>query len=202
MKKWLLLALTALSPLATAQVTDLNSLQAQLAQHQIVRGDFTQLRHIEMFEQPLSSQGQFTLSKEQGLLWQQSTPFPVNLVLTKDKLRQTFAGQQPQVITAKDNPMAFYFSHVFLAVFHGDTEALKQQFEIAFNVDQGEWTIELTPKQAPLNAVFNTITLVGSDDINGLTLQEIRGDKTEILFTDQTHQPETLTDAEREQFSF
>lgn len=202
MKKWLMLALMALSPLCQASVTDLESLQKQLAQHAIVRGDFTQLRHIEMFAEPLSSQGSFTLSKQMGLLWHQTTPFPVNLVLTEDKLRQTFAGQEPQVITAKDNPMAFYFSHVFLAVFHGDTDALKEQFEIAFDTSSEEWTIELTPKQAPLNAVFKTITLVGNEDIDGLTLQEVRGDKTEILFSNQTHQPESLSDAEEAQFSF
>lgn len=202
MKKWLLIALLAVSPFSSATVTDLESLQVQLAQHEIVRGDFTQLRHIEMFEQPLSSQGNFTLSKHQGLLWQQTVPFPVNLVLTKDKLRQTFAGQKPQTVTAKDNPMAFYFSHVFLAVFHGDTQALQEQFDIAFKVTSGDWTITLTPKQAPLNAVFETITLVGSQNIDQLTLKEIRGDKTEILFSNQTHQPESLTDAEQAQFSF
>ena len=37
-----------------AQVTDLPSLQAQLQQFPIVRGDFTQSRKIEMFEQPLT----------------------------------------------------------------------------------------------------------------------------------------------------
>ncbi|WCP69609.1 outer membrane lipoprotein carrier protein LolA [Vibrio tubiashii] len=202
MKKWLLIALLAVSPFSSATVTDLESLQVQLAQHEIVRGDFTQLRHIEMFEQPLSSQGNFTLSKQQGLLWQQTIPFPVNLVLTEDKLRQTFAGQKPQTVTAKDNPMAFYFSHVFLAVFHGDTQALQEQFDIAFKVTSGDWTIKLTPKQAPLNAVFETITLVGNQNIDQLTLKEIRGDKTEILFSNQTHQPESLTDAEQAQFSF
>ncbi|MCG9647652.1 outer membrane lipoprotein carrier protein LolA [Vibrio brasiliensis] len=202
MKKWLILTLLAISPLSWAQVTDLTSLQEQLAKTATVRGDFTQLRHLEMFEQPLSSEGNFTLSKAQGLLWQQTTPFPVHLVLTEDKLRQTFAGQEPQTITAKENPMAFYFSHVFLAVFHGDTEALQQQFDMAFDVKNQQWTLLLTPKQAPLNSVFKSITLTGQQDIDALTLQEIRGDKTEILFSNQTHQPESLSDAEQAQFSF
>lgn len=202
MKKWLLVMLLAISPLSVAQVTDLASLQVQLAKTTIVRGDFAQYRHLEMFEQPLASQGKFTLSKAQGLLWQQVTPFPVQLVLTEDKLRQTFAGQTPQTITAKENPMAFYFSHVFLAVFHGDTQALQQQFAMNFTVNHGQWTLVLTPNQAPLNSVFQSITLTGEQDIDSLTLQEIRGDKTEIVFSNQTHQPEILSDAEQAQFSF
>ncbi len=187
---------------AWAQVTDLASLQAQLQQFSIVRGEFSQSRKIEMFEQPLMSQGSFLLDKTHGLLWQQSTPFPVNLVLTEDKLRQTFANQPAQIITAKENPMAFYFSKIFLSVFHGDTQQLQSQFELQFEPKDNHWQLVLIPKEAPLNAVFTSITLQGSTDIDALTLEEIRGDKTEINFSHQTHQPETLTDAEQTQFQF
>lgn len=199
-----LLALSAASLFSTAmaQVTDLASLQTQLQRFEIVRGDFTQSRKIEMFAEPLSSQGTFLLDKAHGLLWQQSTPFPVNLVLTQDKLRQTFAGQSPQTITAKENPMAFYFSHIFLSVFHGDTEQLQSEFDLDFSVQDEQWTLVLTPKGAPLNAVFKHITLQGQDDINALSLQEVRGDNTEIRFSAQTHEPQTLSQAEQAQFEF
>lgn len=190
------------SPFALAQVNTMEELQQQLAQHPIVRGDFEQKRTLAMFDQPLTSTGQFTLDKTHGLLWRQDVPFTVQLVLTKDKLRQTFADQPAQVITAKDNPMAFYFSHIFLAVFHGDTDQLKQQFDMTFKADNSQWTLALTPKAAPLNAVFNTITLGGKSDLERLTLQEIRGDKTDILFSNQSYQPESLTDAEQAQFKF
>ncbi|EPM4292641.1 outer membrane lipoprotein carrier protein LolA [Vibrio fluvialis] len=199
-----LLALSAASLFSTAmaQVTDLASLQTQLQRFEIVRGDFTQSRKIEMFAEPLSSQGTFLLDKAHGLLWQQNTPFPVNLVLTQDKLRQTFAGQAPQTITAKENPMAFYFSHIFLSVFHGDTEQLQSEFDLDFSVQDEQWTLVLTPKGAPLNAVFKHITLQGQDDINALSLQEVRGDNTEIRFSAQTHEPQTLSQAEQAQFEF
>lgn len=185
-----------------AQVTDLTSLQAQLQQSPIVRGDFTQSRTLAMFEQPLVSEGSFLLERQHGLLWQQNTPFPVNLVLTQDKLRQTFANQPAQVITAKENPMAFYFSKIFLSVFHGDTEQLQSQFDLQFSPQKEHWQLVLTPKEAPLNAVFKSIILQGNQDINSLVLEEIRGDKTEITFTNQTHLPENLTDAEQAQFQF
>ncbi|MHC6527987.1 outer membrane lipoprotein carrier protein LolA [Vibrio proteolyticus] len=202
MRMILTLMALLLPPLCLAQVTDLMSLQHQLAQHNIVRGEFTQQREIAMFDQPLESSGQFVLDKKHGLLWQQTTPFPVNLVLTEDKLQQTFADQSPQVVTAQDNPMAFYFTRVFLAVFHGDTAVLKQQFELSFHVENGQWVLILTPKQAPLDKVFQHITLSGQTDIEQLTLQELRGDNTRIQFHHQTHQPETLSDAEQTQFDF
>lgn len=199
---WLFIVLFILSPLALAKVTDLASLQQQLASQSLVRGDFSQQRHIAMFEQPLASSGQFLLAKEHGLLWHQTSPFPVSLVLTEDKLRQTFANQPAQIVTKQQNPMAFYFSHIFLSVFHGDTEQLKQQFELDFSLQGEQWQLTLVPLSAPLNSVFKQIMLSGQQDINRLVLEELRGDKTEIIFSNQRHQPETLTNEEQQQFAF
>ncbi len=202
---WLLISWSLVSTAVCAQVTDLASLQTQLASHSIVRGEFTQQRHLEMFAEPLSSQGTFVISKDNGLLWQQATPFPVNLVLTENKLRQAFAGQDAQVITAEENPMAFYFSRIFLAVFQGDTNELTREFGLDLKTQEGnetQWTLKLIPKQAPLNSVFKHIEIEGSSDINRLSLVELRGDKTDITFSQHNHQPETLTEAEQAQFDF
>jgi len=197
----LLISVTTASS-ALAQIANLNDLEAQLQKFSLVRGNFTQSRQIEMFDQPLISTGEFLLEKSHGLLWQQQSPFPVNLVLTEDRLRQTFTNQPAQVITAQENPMAFYFSKIFLSVFHGDTQQLQSQFDLNFEPDAEQWQLTLIPKQAPLKTVFESITLQGNTDIDSLVLQEVRGDKTEIHFTNQTHQPEMLTDAEQEQFQF
>ena len=68
----------------------LEQLQQQLMTQKILRGDFMQLKTLQMFNQPLVSEGSFLLSHQQGLIWQQNTPFPVALVLAKDKLSQRF----------------------------------------------------------------------------------------------------------------
>ena len=163
---------------------------------------------MEMFAQPLTSQGTFLLDKSSGLLWTQTTPFPVKLVLTDNKLSQKFADQPAKTITDKENPMAFYFSHIFLSVFHGDTQKLQDQFSLSFqpataqSSDQntGFWTLTLKPKSAPMNAVFEAITLQGNSDIERIELKEIRGDSTVIEFSKLSHQLEVLSDAEAQQF--
>ncbi|WP_215403539.1 LolA family protein [Vibrio gigantis] len=192
----------------TAAVGSISELQTVLSENSIVRGEFTQTRNMEMFAQPLTSQGTFLLDKSSGLLWNQTTPFPVNLVLTDNKLSQRFADQPAKIITDKENPMAFYFSHIFLSVFHGDTQKLQDQFSLSFqpatvqSSDQntGSWTLTLKPKSAPMNAVFEAITLQGNSDIERIELKEIRGDSTVIEFNQLSHQPEVLSDAEAQQF--
>jgi len=192
------------TPSAKSQqhIMTLAEVQRTLASNNVIRGAFTQTRTMEMFSQPLVSDGQFLLSKSQGLVWDQVHPFPVQLVLTTDKLSQRIANQAPQVVTAKENPMAFYFSHVFLAVFHGDTKQLEQQFSLSFQPDPNHWTLTLEPNSAPLNSVFQNITLTGNTDIERVTLLEVRGDSTTIEFSQQSHQPDTLTNDEQAQFQF
>ncbi len=194
----------------TAVVGSISELQTVLSENSIVRGEFTQTRNMEMFAQPLTSQGTFLLDKSSGLLWTQTTPFPVNLVLTNNKLSQRFADQPAKIITDKENPMAFYFSHIFLSVFHGDTQKLQEQFALDFEpatatisdkkTEKKSWALTLTPKSAPMNAVFEAITLQGQSDIERIELKEIRGDSTVIEFSQLSHQPEVLSDAEAQQF--
>ncbi|MEZ9177843.1 LolA family protein [Vibrio kanaloae] len=195
---------------STAMVGSITDLQTVLSANNIVRGEFTQTRNMEMFAQPLTSQGAFLLDKSNGLLWTQTTPFPVRLVLTDNKLSQRFADQPAKIITDKENPMAFYFSHIFLSVFHGDTQKLQEQFALDFepatvtssdeNTENKSWTLTLKPKSAPMNAVFEAITLQGQNDIERIELREIRGDSTVIEFSQLSHQPEVLSDAEAQQF--
>jgi outer membrane lipoprotein-sorting protein len=194
---------SAATATATAtEVKTLAELQTTLSHQAIIRGDFTQTRTMEMFDQPLLSQGTFLLDKENGLLWNQTTPFPVHLVLTDNKLSQRFGEQPAQVITDKENPMAFYFSHIFLSVFHGDTQKLTEQFSLDFSPSDvdANWTLSLTPKHAPMNAVFERIVLQGKLDIERIELKEIRGDSTLIEFSNFNHQPQRLTDDEAQQF--
>ncbi len=202
MMKKLLLIVALLPAISWAAVTDLATLQQQLSQYPLVRGEFSQLRKIAMFKQPLQSSGQFTLHQEKGLLWQQQNPFAVDLVLTENKLRQSVEGQPAQVITAEQNQMAFYFSRIFLAVFRGDTAQLEQSFTLDLSTGQSQWHLTLTPKTAPLNQVFRTIQLSGEEEVDSLTLEELRGDITELSFSHQTHQPEQLSDAEQALFNF
>ncbi|MEZ8201063.1 LolA family protein [Vibrio splendidus] len=196
---------------STATVGSISDLQTVLSANNIVRGEFTQTRNMEMFAQPLTSQGTFLLDKSNGLLWTQTTPFPVSLVLTDNKLSQRFADQPAKIITDKENPMAFYFSHIFLSVFHGDTQKLQEQFSLDFEpatTDESanassqdtRWTLTLKPKSAPMNAVFEAITLQGKNDIERIELREIRGDSTVIEFSQLSHLPEILSDAEAQQF--
>ncbi|WP_028864489.1 outer membrane lipoprotein carrier protein LolA [Psychromonas aquimarina] len=186
----------------SAQSVTLADVQQKLTAHSLLRGQFTQTKTMQMFNQPLVSKGKFLLHQDQGLLWKQVDPFSVSLVLVKDKLSQQFAEQAPEVIAAKDNPMVFYFTHLFLSLFKGDVDGLTDQFEMKLSEKGDNWLLLLTPREAPLNKVFANISIEGSDFIDVLVLSELSGDISEIKFAQQQTTPKTLSEEEQRAFQF
>ncbi|WP_434358616.1 outer membrane lipoprotein carrier protein LolA [Parasalinivibrio latis] len=194
----LMFSLMISSPLASA--FGLSDLPQILKKSAVISGDFEQIKEIAMLNKPLVSRGDFILSENDGLLWQQATPFPVTLILSDKILRQQMPGQTEQVIRAKDNPMAFYFSDLFLDLFHADADVLTQHFSYQLDGTPEAWTLVLTPTEAPLTKVFSQITLSGSNNIDALTMEELRGDKTTVAFSNIQH-ASALSDEERRAFN-
>jgi hypothetical protein len=187
---------------ASSQAETLSDIEQKLTAHKLLRGQFIQTKSMQMFNQPLLSTGHFLLHHERGLVWAQVEPFPVSLVLVKDKLSQQFAGQPAEVILAKDNPMVFYFSHLFLSLFKGDVAALNEQFAIKSNENEHSWELLLTPKSAPLDKIFAKISIQGDKFIEQLQLTELNGDISLIEFNQQQTTPAQLSDEELRAFQF
>lgn len=195
---WLLFA----SHSGVIHATTITQLQEKLTAHQIVRGQYTQIKKMQLFKQPLLSSGEFLIEQQQGLLWLQKQPFIITLALNKDKLSQRIADQPAQIMQASDNPMAFYFSHLFLSLFKGDTEGLSKQFMIELQSKDELWSLLLTPKSSPLDKVFKQITISGSTYIDQLQLIELQGDSTEINFINQNSFPAHLSKDEQTALQF
>ncbi len=193
---FLLLCSSSLSALTLEQ------LQQQLMMQKILTGNFVQAKTLQMFNLPLVSDGEFLLSQQQGLIWQQKNPFPVVLVLAKDKLYQQFEGQGAEIVEAKDNPMVFYFSHLFLSLFKGDLIALESQFSMTLTEHKkASWQLHLQPKLSPLNQIFKYIDIQGDTQIEVLTLVELNGDSSVINFSN-IKQLTQLNQQEKDVFKF
>ena len=58
------------------------------------------------------------IARDQGLLWDQTSPFPMRLLLDDKRMVQVINSQPPQTITA-GNPRMFQFNHLLRALFPG-----------------------------------------------------------------------------------
>ena len=199
MRWWPLLALL-ISPLVSALTLD--DLQQRFTEQPVIRAHFDQTRTIKDLPQPLRSQGQMLIARDQGLLWDQTAPFPMQLLLDDKRMVQAIGGQPPQTITAENNPQMFQFNHLLRALFQADRKVLEENFRVEFSdLGAGRWTLRLTPITTPLDKIFATIDLAGSTYLDTIQLNDKQGDRTDIVLSQQQLTPAQLTDDERQRFA-
>ncbi|HAX7522070.1 TPA: outer membrane lipoprotein carrier protein LolA [Escherichia coli] len=198
--KFLPLLALLISPFVSA--LNLDDLQQRFTEQPVIRAHFDQTRTIKDLPQPLRSQGQMLIARDQGLLWDQTSPFPMQLLLDDKRMVQVINGQPPQIITAENNPQMFQFNHLLRALFQADHKVLEQNFRVEFaDKGEGRWTLRLTPTTTPLDKIFNTIDLAGQTYLESIQLNDKQGDRTDIALTQHQLTPAQLTDDERQRFA-
>lgn len=198
--KFLPLLALLISPFVSA--LNLDDLQQRFTEQPVIRAHFDQTRTIKDLPQPLRSQGQMLIARDQGLLWDQTSPFPMQLLLDDKRMVQVINGQPPQIITAENNPQMFQFNHLLRALFQADRKVLEQIFRVEFaDKGEGRWTLRLTPTTTPLDKIFNTIDLAGQTYLESIQLNDKQGDRTDIALTQHQLTPAQLTDDERQRFA-
>lgn len=184
-KKWLAAAvLLMLANIAMAQPFDLPQLAEQLSGPAVVRGDFIQEKHLRALPQPLTSHGQFALSRDHGLLWLLQQPIRQDYRITPQGIarrgEQGWQAVDPQGGSARQNQL-------FLAVLSGDTQALQRDFQLELSGAATAWRLQLTPRGALLKQIFADIEIQGGETVTRIELHETQGDRTLIrLLESQT----------------
>lgn len=198
--RWLPLLMLLLSPLVSALTLD--DVQQRFTEQPVVRAHFAQSRTIKDLPQLLLSQGNMLIARDRGLLWDQTAPFPMQLLLDDKRMVQAVNGQPPQTITADNNPQMFQFNHLLRALFQADRKVLEQNFRVEFaDKGEGRWTLRLTPTTTPLDKIFATIDLAGKTYLETIQLNDKQGDRTDITLSQHQLTPAQLTDDERQRFA-
>ena len=180
----------------------LDDLQQRFSQQPVLRAEFEQQRTISGISQPLNSSGNLLIAQTHGLLWNQTKPFALKLMMNESRMVQSMAGQPPQVVTAQTNPQMFQFNSLLTALFHADRKVLEQNFTVSFrDLGNDSWQLVLRPKTTPLDKLFRQITLEGAQFLNTIQIDDMQGDNTRIRFFNQYTEPKTLTANEERHFS-
>ena len=190
MKTAVLLCVAILFSPVPASASDTTSIpdaiRTRLKTPALIRGGFTQYKKIAILKRPLISKGTFILSTEEGLFWHQTKPFPCISILNQQTFIQKMGTAETATIEAKDQPLLFAFSSLFLSIFQGDFTPVLSEFSLNTIADDPStpWQIELIPKTSPLNKALKRIHLTGDTSIAQFVLYESSGDILTITFSD------------------
>ncbi|AVS84399.1 hypothetical protein C8246_08095 [Paracidovorax avenae] len=190
---WLALPLHA----ASAGTATLSSLAQHVAQHPVVRAEFTQTRQMAALKRPVVTTGRIVYSREHGVLWQIEKPYAMTYVLQDDKVVEIGADGQRRERQVQG---LAEIGRVFRAVLSADTQALASYFDIAVQGTTAQWTLELKPRQPQMAQVMERIRITGDQFVQTLRMDEAGGDSTSLRFRG-TQGADALSDAELQRFN-
>lgn len=184
-----------------------NSICNGLAQNKNTTGDFIQTKTIAESGRKLKSFGNFVISPY-GIMWKTEKPFANTLIVTEDKMIQITAGGKKSVLDGSENQIFKNISAVLSSLFIGNSNELYKNFEISVleeNEKNGNWIIELFPKDSNISSVMKNFILTGKTEqnltiLNSLEIVENSNNKIKYEFSNQKY-PQELTDDEKNIFT-
>jgi len=179
-----------------------DSIRDRLAKPAVLRGKFDQTRHLQGFRNALSSQGDFIVARDRGVLWETRKPFPSTTVISKSRLLTRQADGSTEIVFDRSHsPAAGIVNALMLALLGGDLDALSKYFTLKEStLPEGAWRVELVPRKSALARVFDRIVLQGDRYVRSVHLEEKGGDVTDIVFQSMRETPAELDPGEAKQF--
>jgi hypothetical protein len=176
--------------------------EKRLTEGQILRGKFVQERHLEGFENPLHSEGEFVLAPGHGLIWQTEKPFAITTVITEAGLAQEVNGNQTLKLEASKLPFLKQLYDMLSGALTGDWAQLESGFAVKRSGDEQHWQVALQPKNSDDPGMpFKSIDVTGSQFIDQFILTRPNGDFDKLDFHDQAISDQPLSAAETAAFS-
>ncbi|MBO9509243.1 outer membrane lipoprotein carrier protein LolA [Thalassospira sp. A3_1] len=180
-------ALLAAGMAGTARADDIPA-PATIGTEQYLGGSFTMDRHLDGFEKPLTSNGDFVLSPANGLVWRTLAPFPGTTILDDHGITRIDDQGNRDELARGDQFRQFV--ELISAVLAGNWQPLEQRFDIAKDTtEQGAWKVILTPKDgSTIQNQISKITATGTDFVENVRLEKPTGDHDAITLSDQALQ--------------
>lgn len=162
----------------------LPTIAARVQAAPVLRGEFAQQRTLAGFAKPLRSSGSFVAARGKGVLWTTSEPFPGELVITANAIRERVEGEESVVVDASREPALREVNRILMALLQGDLASLSTQFDVAGEDSGSGWRLQLLPRGELAQAIAR-IELSGSSQVQRVAIHEPAGDISVIEFSAQ-----------------
>ena len=173
-------ALASLFLLGAAPVT---KIQSMLAKPNVLCGRFDQVKQLVGLKKPLASNGRFCVVSDKGILWRSLQPFTNTLRLTRDEIIQLQGERVAMRLDAKREPIVQIINSLFFSLLAGDIGQLGTLFEVDATINDSSWSVRLKARESALAKVIGSMALEGDVFVKKIVINEVSGDRTEIVFS-------------------
>lgn len=159
----------------------LDAIAKQIAQPELLQGQFEQRKTIRILAMPLVSTGEFSVLKNQGVIWQVQKPIASQLLISSDGIKGADLGE---------NRAMSHVGKILNQLLSGNLAVLEEQFTVTvIQQDANAWALKLVPRSIILQKAISEIELNGGRHIQQLVLKEATGDQTQVIFTGFVESP-------------
>ena len=196
MRLLLFMLFTVLAPSAAfAAAPDAG--QIMVGAGDILRGHFTEQRHLKGFNGPMNSRGHFVVAPKYGLIWGMEKPFPTTTVITPAGLAQSVNGVSIMHLPAQKMPFLLHLYNMLGGALAGNWKELETDFTVVRSEDGEGWQVILVPRRTDNPAMpFSSITVSGHRFVENVVLLKSDGDSDTLTFLNEVISSSPLTAAE------
>jgi hypothetical protein len=188
--------LLAAAPPAAASELDLERLMGEMARSRGVLASFREVKEVSLLSEPIETRGTLAFAPPDRFVRRTSAPGATALYVDGDRLvfRDEAGGE---TVDLGADPVARRFVENVVVLWSGDLAALRERYEVRFEVQGDAWSLHLFPRRAPLRDFVREIAMAGHGArMDTMVLHETDGDRTvthfEELVTDHAFSPEEL----------
>ncbi|MCB1582386.1 MAG: outer membrane lipoprotein carrier protein LolA [Xanthomonadales bacterium] len=189
------------SALAAAEQTSLiEYLHQAYAKVQYFEADFTQEKHIKFLSKPLISKGKIKFVKQQGMIWEITSPIWVKTKIQDNQIFKTTDYENNKKVT--DVQMKAV-AQILTELLSSQLDRVESQFDVAdleHDEAQGQWQVKLMPKSMMIKKALQELVIFGqlSDDAEKQGISQIKivdqsGNHTKIQFESVRIKTDALT---------
>jgi outer membrane lipoprotein carrier protein len=177
------LSLAAAPALGRCTSTDacLQAIEAAQRETRTISAEFTQIKHVSLLDEPLTSSGRMVFKRPDHILLQIERPQAVRVVINGQDIHiPNLPESERQGLSMA--PMAAMFTQLG-AMFTGSSQALRAGFDVTAREDNDGVQLHLVPREAAWQRMFRSVDVrfAGPDLlVHSIGLEDGLGDSLEI----------------------
>ena len=183
MKAGYLACALTLAAAALMSAAPVAKIQTILARPKVLCGRFDQSKQLVGLKKPVTSNGRFCVLADKGVLWRSLQPFSTTVKLTRDQIIQMQGERVTLRLDAEREPAVQMIHNILFALLAGDLVPLEKMFVIEGDLHERSWKVTLRAREPGLAKMLERIALEGDVYVKGITISEVSGDLTKIVFS-------------------
>lgn len=188
----LIVIMTALA--AAAQVSgiaDMQKFESRLKETSdkltSIESDFLQVKHLDMFDEDVTSKGKFYYLKDNKISLDYSQPLSYLIVINGSRLKIVADGKK-NVMQLNTNKMMNEMQDIITACMVGDLNRMNDNYNLKYQEDNNQYIISITPRSKQVKDYVSAIEIRLSKadmSVDQLRMYENEADYTDYKFSNK-----------------